>query len=364
MLCVLQAAILCAQNAAVTESNVPSAILKKVVKYFVQLPEGYKTSKKRYPVLYGLQGSAKTVEEAAAIAQKAHQDEGRAEVIVVGIGSDDDMDRMSGTAPYDKFLSFMEKELMPGIRKKYRTNGQSMLYERSLSGSFALYALLQKPTLFNGYIAASKQWYDGNNDYFNGLADKALQKPPFFKGKKILLASLNGAYNNNNIPEVNAQMTAFAKRLETQSGGGITARYQAFDDWGISPQPGLYEGLLLVGKKETAAPSKGPKLTMQQTQNGKWVIMDSKKTVLYDVFIYDNGPDYAAEGLIRVVKNGKIGYADAKTYALVIEPQFDCAFPFEKGKAKVSNQCKSVKVGEYSEWQSDNWKFVDKKGKF
>ncbi len=103
-------------------------------------------------------------------------------------------------------------------------------------------------------------------------------------------------------------------------------------------------------------------LTMEQTDNGKWVIMDGQKAVLYDVFIYDNGPDYEAEGLIRVVKNGKIGYANAKTYAIVIEPQFDCAFPFENGKAKVSNQCKTVKDGEHSVWESDVWQYVDKKG--
>lgn len=104
-------------------------------------------------------------------------------------------------------------------------------------------------------------------------------------------------------------------------------------------------------------------LTMEQTAEGKWVIVDSQKTALYDVFIYDNGPDYPAEGLIRVLKNGKIGYADAKTYVLVIEPQFDCAFPFENGKAKVSNQCKTVKDGEYSVWESDAWQYVDKRGK-
>ena len=103
-------------------------------------------------------------------------------------------------------------------------------------------------------------------------------------------------------------------------------------------------------------------LTMEQTAEGKWVIVDSQKTALYDVFIYDNGPDYPAEGLIRVLKNGKIGYADAKTYVLVIEPQFDCAFPFENGKAKVSNQCKTVKDGEYSVWESDAWQYVDKRG--
>ncbi len=103
---------------------------------------------------------------------------------------------------------------------------------------------------------------------------------------------------------------------------------------------------------------------MIQTTNGKWVIMDSKKTTLYEVFPYDNGPDNPSEGLIRVVKNGKIGYADAKTYAIVITPQYDCAFPFENGKAKVSNNCKTVKDGEHSVWTSDTWQYVDKKGKF
>ncbi|MEZ4903016.1 MAG: hypothetical protein R2822_15295 [Spirosomataceae bacterium] len=65
----------------------------------------------------------------------------------------------------------------------------------------------------------------------------------------------------------------------------------------------------------------------------------------------------------QVVKNGKIGYADANTYAIVIEPQFDCAFPFENGTAKVSNQCQTVKEGEYSVWESNVWQYVDKTGK-
>lgn len=115
-------------------------------------------------------------------------------------------------------------------------------------------------------------------------------------------------------------------------------------------------------QKETKTVASVP-LTMAQTEAGKWVIMDDKKTTLYDVFIYDNGPDYPAEGLIRVVKNGKIGYVDATTFAIVIPPQYDCAFPFENGKAKVSTNCKTVKDGEHSVWESDAWQYVDKKGK-
>jgi len=113
--------------------------------------------------------------------------------------------------------------------------------------------------------------------------------------------------------------------------------------------------------KTTETAALGP-LAMVQDSGGNWVIVDDNKTILYEVFAYDNGPDYPSEGLIRVVKQGKIGYADAQTYAIVIAPQFDCAFPFENGKAKVSADCQTVKDGEHEVWTSDAWRYVDKKG--
>ena len=349
----------------VKESTTLSIILKKDVKLMVRLPDNYEASNKKYPVLYFLNGMEETVEELATLSQKLQADKSTPDMIVVGIDiSDENIDRMPDKAKADKILSYFEKELIPAIAKKYRVNGRKILYGRSLSGSLTLYAFLNKPTLFNGYIAASKQWYDKNNDYFKGLANKIGQNRESFKGRKIFLATLNGAYNNNNIPEVDKQMTTFSKLLMSKSGNTISCKYQAFDDWGIEPQPGFNDGWLFVSKTETANKIKATPLTMTQITNGKWVIMDSKKTTLYDVFPYDNGPDNPSEGLIRVVKNGKIGYADAKTYAIVITPQYDCAFPFENGKAKVSNKCKTVKDGEYSIWTSDAWQFVDKKGKF
>ena len=353
------------QSTKVKESTTLSSLLKKDVKLMVRLPENYEASNKKYPVLYFLNGMDKTVEEIATLSQKLQADKSMPDMIVVGIDiSDENIDRMSNKAKADKILSYFEKELLPSIAKKYRTNEQKILYGRSLSGSFPLYAFLNQPTLFNGYIAASKQWYEKNNDYFKGLANKIGQNRESFKGRKIFLATLNGAYNNNNIPEVDKQMTAFSKLLMSKSGNTISSKYQAFDDWGIEPQPGFNEGWLFVSKTETANKTNASPLKMTQTTNGKWVIIDSKKTTLYDVFLYDNGPDYPAEGLIRVVKNGKIGYADAKTYRLVITPQYDCAFPFENGKAKVSNNCNTIKEGEHNVWTSETWQYVDKKGKF
>lgn len=110
------------------------------------------------------------------------------------------------------------------------------------------------------------------------------------------------------------------------------------------------------------APSSQGKLSIIE-KDQKWVVVDEQKTVLYDVYLYDNGPDAPVDGLYRIVKNGKIGYADASTNAIVIEPQYDCAYPFENGKAKVSTNCKTVQEGDHSIWESDAWQLIDKTGK-
>lgn len=97
-------------------------------------------------------------------------------------------------------------------------------------------------------------------------------------------------------------------------------------------------------------------------ENGTLLALDSKGKELYEVFNYDNGPDYPSEGLFRIIKNGKIGYADEQTGEIIVEPQYICAFPFEGGKAKVSMNCSKEPVGEYTEWVSDEWIFIDNKG--
>jgi hypothetical protein len=83
---------------------------------------------------------------------------------------------------------------------------------------------------------------------------------------------------------------------------------------------------------------------------------------LFEVFNYDNGPDIASNGLFRIVKDGKIGYANTKGQ-IVIQPQFRCAWPFEKGKAQVSYNCNIVQEGEIKLWKEGDWFYIDKTGK-
>jgi len=93
------------------------------------------------------------------------------------------------------------------------------------------------------------------------------------------------------------------------------------------------------------------------------VLIDRKGKHIYNIFIFDNGPDYTSDGLYRIVENGKIGYVDSITSRLVIKPIYDCAWPFENGKAKVSMNCKTIRDGEHSRWESEEWFYIDKQGR-
>lgn len=94
----------------------------------------------------------------------------------------------------------------------------------------------------------------------------------------------------------------------------------------------------------------------------QFVVIDRQEKVAYEVFNFDNGPDYPSDGLFRIVQQGKIGYADAATYQVVIAPQYECAYAFDNGSARVSLHCKTEKDGEYSTWISEKWERIDKKG--
>lgn len=86
----------------------------------------------------------------------------------------------------------------------------------------------------------------------------------------------------------------------------------------------------------------------------------------YGAYQYDNGDDYISDGMYRIVdKRGRIGYAD-ENGKTTIKPRFAFGFPFEGGKAKVTDKGKIREVsgsgGEYHYWDSNEWHYIDKRG--
>ncbi|WP_431160163.1 WG repeat-containing protein [Flagellimonas beolgyonensis] len=98
-----------------------------------------------------------------------------------------------------------------------------------------------------------------------------------------------------------------------------------------------------------------------ENNTGKILGIDENGKELFEVFKYDNGPDYVESGLFRIIKNGKIGYADTEGN-IRIQPKFDCAYPFKGEFANVSIDCQIEMDGEHSTWKSDSWFMINKVG--
>lgn len=97
--------------------------------------------------------------------------------------------------------------------------------------------------------------------------------------------------------------------------------------------------------------------------NSEMVAINRNEEIVFDVYLFDNGPDYPSEGLFRVKRNGKIGFANLDG-EIVIEPVYACAFPFEDHKAKVSMECELIKADEeHTAMESTSWFYIDHEGK-
>lgn len=95
---------------------------------------------------------------------------------------------------------------------------------------------------------------------------------------------------------------------------------------------------------------------------GRTVGIDRYGNILFDLVMFDNGPDYFREGLTRVKQNGKMGFANNKG-EIVIPCQYDYARGFHNGKAEVTYEAsKYFDLDEHMQVESDAWFTINKKG--
>lgn len=103
----------------------------------------------------------------------------------------------------DAFLSFLEKELIPHINKRYATSGSNTLFGHSYGGLFVTYALLTNPKPFDYYIAADPSfWWD--NRYIAKLAMEKLN-PALHNDKSLFISGRGGNQSEGmGIPSVDS----------------------------------------------------------------------------------------------------------------------------------------------------------------
>ena len=67
--------------------------------------------------------------------------------------------------------------------------------------------------------------------------------------------------------------------------------------------------------------------------------IDPNQNILFDIVMFDNGPESFHDGLLRVLRNGKMGYAN-RFGQIVIPCIYDYAKWFDNGQSEVTFKAK------------------------
>lgn len=148
--------------------TIKSKVLNEDRKILIYLPEGYKDSTTRYPVLYVLDGSTYFMPSIGILKYHVEFDMVPEMIIVAILNTSRQRDFTPTKTDYSpvsggaaNFLKFIKKEVFPFIENNYRTQPYRAFSGHSLGGLCVFYALLYEPEMFNAYIAVSSSiWYD------------------------------------------------------------------------------------------------------------------------------------------------------------------------------------------------------------
>lgn len=144
---------------------------------WVRMPAAAQGKNESYAVLY-LTDAGPNINEIGSTIDFLADNNFMPPLIVVGISNTDrvrdltpahaDIKHSDGTVETfptsggaDKFLDFIQTELVPEIEKRYATHSYRIFAGHSLGGLFAIHALINRPELFNACIATSPSlWWD------------------------------------------------------------------------------------------------------------------------------------------------------------------------------------------------------------
>jgi Predicted hydrolase of the alpha/beta superfamily len=234
-----------------------SAILGEDRVVFVSMPPSYDGTR-RYPVLYLTDGQF-NFDEARSSAGFLSRNVLIPQTIVVGVVNKDrtrdlyatksDFKFGSSTMPFpnsgnaDKFLEFIQRELIPWVDANYRTMPLRIFAGQSAGGNFALHAMRTEPMLFQGIIAISP-WLAWDNHR------EIRELEPFLATAKAPVRALFFSYTDpvHDGPDMKGDIDALSAALRKRNEPALR--------WATSTYPGethdstfvkgFYDGLRMI----------------------------------------------------------------------------------------------------------------------
>lgn len=186
-----QDAIVHTGESSISQKTIPSTVLQEERPLRIYLPRGYGLSETRYPVLVILDTEQEDhFQRSVQVAESLADHDKLPRMIIVGIDNTDrfrDMNvpefeyrDLSYDGRADEFLQFIDKEFFAFIDQEFRTTPFRILFGRSASATFSIYAMVTRPALFRAYIASS---------------------PSFFVNYEIIVANTRKFFAENESPD-------------------------------------------------------------------------------------------------------------------------------------------------------------------
>ncbi|KKE80948.1 alpha/beta hydrolase [Pseudoalteromonas luteoviolacea] len=235
------------------DHNFYSHVLGEGRKVFIRLPKNY-DSTLSYPLIIKSDGNfnlSRWDESISQLAQEAKAEDSiiaaipnlfwpdtrnrdlvppyaRKEVAIDARPPEDNAPEIFGRA--DLFLEFIETEVIPFIEQRYKVNDNRVLTGFSAGGSFVLYSMVTKPSLFSGYFAFSPAaWYDNSvvvTEFEKGLHNVS-------GDPKFLYLSIGGAENEI----ITGSFNQLLKAIQTHGPKNLVSEHNYNDGAGHEENP-------------------------------------------------------------------------------------------------------------------------------
>jgi predicted alpha/beta superfamily hydrolase len=176
--------------------TIDSKILGETRRINVYMPPGYAASPDaRVPVLYMPDGGmAEDFLHVAGLVQVSVGNATMRPFLLVGIENTQRRRDMTGPTenPDDRkiaprvggsegFRAFIRDELMPQVKRRYRTTSEAAIVGESLAGLFVIETFLVEPDLFDAYIAFDPSLWWNNQKLINSAGERLRARPKLKK---------------------------------------------------------------------------------------------------------------------------------------------------------------------------------------
>ncbi|MEQ1763811.1 MAG: alpha/beta hydrolase-fold protein [Pyrinomonadaceae bacterium] len=194
----------------------------------VRVPPTYERSTQRFPVVLMLDAHAPQNGMMASIIESQAFAGTMPEMILVGIQNTNRGRDLTPTKTErqdsgggDKFLDFIEQEVLPLVDKNYRTEPYRVFVGHSLGGLTVVYTMLSRPHLFGGYIAASPVLHWDNN-FLIKKSDELFKTQKEFKKSLFISLGDEPTYLNG--------FNSYKDLLKKNSPSGLEYEFQHWTD--------------------------------------------------------------------------------------------------------------------------------------